>query len=155
MDALTDIREIAPTDAALAPLIARHLEIMYASSPACSVHAMDGARLAEAGVRFFAVFDKGEAVAMGALKPLSGNAGELKSMHVRADRRGAGLADVILARLLDAAGEAGMTQVNLETGSQDAFKPARAFYARHGFTFCPPFEGYAPDPASVFMTRAV
>ncbi|MDJ0639304.1 MAG: GNAT family N-acetyltransferase [Paracoccaceae bacterium] len=155
MDALTNIREVAPTDPALEPLIARHLEIMYASSPACSVHAMDGERLAEAGVRFFAVFEDGEAVAMGALKPLSGNAGELKSMHVRADRRGAGLADSILTRLLDAARQAGMVRVNLETGSQDAFEPARAFYSRHGFTFCPPFEGYVEDPASVFMTRAV
>jgi len=111
--------------------------------------------MAEAGVRFFAAFDGEDAVAMGALKTLSGTEGELKSMHVRSDRRGSGLADAILSRLLEVAEQSGMTRVNLETGSQDAFKPARAFYARYGFTFCAPFEGYVEDPASVFMTREI
>lgn len=149
------IREVSPTDPVVLPLIERHLTLMRASSPACSVHAMDSGRLAEARARFFAVFDGAEAVAMGALKRLSGTHGELKSMHVRDDRRGAGLADGILERLIDVAREAGLTRLSLETGSQDAFAPARAFYARHGFAFCDPFEGYAPDPASVFMTRAI
>lgn len=156
MDALdADIREVAPTDSAILPLIERHLILMYASSPACSVHAMDAARLSEPGVRFFAVFDGEEAVAMGALKTLSRGEGELKSMHVREDRRGGGLADAILYRLLEAARASGMTQVSLETGSQDAFLPARAFYTRHGFDYCAPFEGYTEDPNSVFMTRMV
>ena len=152
---MTDIRRVEPTDPLLAPLIARHLELMYASSPACSVHAMDAAAMAEAGVRFFAVVDNGDAIAMGALKHLSASHGEVKSMHVRADRRGEGLADAILRHILDAAREAGLTQVSLETGSQEAFAPARAFYSRHGFALCPPFEGYTEDPNSVFMTRRV
>lgn len=152
---MTDIREIVPTDPTLAPLIERHLQLMYASSPACSVHAMDASSLAEAGVRFFAVFENGEAVAMGALKTLPSGGGELKSMHVRSDRRGEGLADIVLERLLAAAGEAGLVRVSLETGSQDAFAPARAFYVRHGFETCPPFEGYADDPNSVFFTRTL
>ncbi len=153
MDALTDIREVAPTDPALAPLITRHLDLMYAQSPGCSVHAMDASSLADAGVRFFAAFEDGEAVAMGALKPLAGATGELKSMHVRMDKRGGGLADAILERLLTTAGTLGMHQIYLETGSQAEFAPARAFYTRHGFGLCPPFEGYTEDPASVFMTR--
>lgn len=149
------IREVRPTDPVVLPLIERHLELMHASSPACSVHAMDAARLAEAGVRFFAVIDGGEAVAMGALKRLGDAEGEVKSMHVRGDRRGAGLADAILSRILDEAKADGLTRVNLETGSQDVFGPARAFYARHGFSLCAPFEGYVEDPNSVFMTREV
>ena len=156
MDPLTfDIREVAPTDAAIAPLIERHLTLMYASSPACSVHAMDASSLSEAGARFFAAFDGEDAVAIGALKILSEDHGELKSMHVRDDLRGAGLADAMLVRLIDAAAGAGLTRVSLETGSQEAFAPARAFYARNGFVFCAPFEGYVEDAASVFMTRAI
>ena len=116
---------------------------------------MDAASLAEAGVRFFAVLDGHDAVAMGALKSLSFGGGELKSMHVRSDRRGEGLADAILAKLLEAARDSGMAQVSLETGSQEAFAPARAFYSRHGFEFCAPFEGYVEDPSSVFMTRSL
>lgn len=152
---MTDIRGVDPTDPALAPLISRHLDLMYASSPACSVHAMDAAAMTEAGVTFFAAIEGGEAVAMGALKRLSATHGEVKSMHVRADRRGTGLADAILERLLEAARAAGFLKVSLETGSQNAFAPARAFYSRHGFAPCPPFEGYAEDPNSVFMTRSL
>ncbi len=152
---MTEVREVAPSDPALLPLIERHLELMYASSPACSVHAMDAGRLAEAGVRFFAILDGREAVAMGALKSLAGSDGEVKSMHVRADHRGGPFADAILTRLLGVARETGMARVSLETGSQEAFAPARAFYARHGFSTCRPFEGYVEDPNSVFMTLAL
>jgi putative acetyltransferase len=72
------ILEAPPTDPAVLPLIERHLTLMYASSPACSVHAMDAASLAGAGARFFVVFDSGEAVAMGSVKRLSETHGEVK-----------------------------------------------------------------------------
>ena len=153
MDALTDIWEIAPTDPAILPLIERHTRFAHAHSPACSVHTMSADELVSSGSQFFAVIENGEAVAMGALKKLSGSGGELKSMHVREGRRGDGLADAILSKIIEAARLIGMSSLYLETGSQDAFKPARAFYLRHGFDYCPPFEGYVEDPASVFMTR--
>ncbi len=132
-----------------------HLDLMRASSPACSVHAMDADGLERSNVLFVAVFDSDEAVAIGALKALDGTHGELKSMHVRQDRRGQGLADLILDRLLDEARTAGMERVSLETGSQETFGAARAFYGRNGFTTCSPFAGYTADPNSFFMTRAL
>ena len=49
----------------------------------------------------------------------------------------------------------GLTRISLETGSFDHFAPARRLYARHGFTDCPPFADYRPDPNSVFMTLAL
>ena len=113
---------------------------------------MEGDDLARSGARFFAVLDGDEGIAMGALKRLSGPHGEIKSMHVRKDHRGGGLADQVLQHLLSVAREDALERVSLETGSQDVFFPARNFYARHGFSTCPPFEGYAPDPNSVFMT---
>lgn len=152
MDALIPV-EMAPTDPRASPLVDRHLALMRSQSPACSVHAMAAADMAEARVRFFAILDGGRAVAMGALKRLSGGQGEIKSMHVRDDLRGRGLADRILGQLLAAAAEEGLTRLSLETGSQPAFAAARAFYARHGFVPCAPFEGYREDPNSVFMTR--
>ena len=156
MDALTyNIRQIAPTDPAVRPLIEAHLELMWASSPACSVHAMQAEEMAEAGVMFYAVFDGAEAVAMAALKVLSGTGGEIKSMHVREGWRGRGLADQMLQHLISVARASGIERLSLETGSQDVFAAARMFYRRHGFELCPPFEGYVKDPASVFMTRAI
>ena len=156
MDPLTAvIHETDPADPRVAALIETHLTLMRASSPACSVHAMDAERLSEAGAWFFAIFENETAIAMGALKRLSGPAGEVKSMHVRQHMRGRGLANRVLLHLLGVARADGMARVFLETGSQPVFAPARAFYARHGFTECPPFEGYAPDPNSVFMTRVL
>ncbi len=153
MDALTpDIRAVTPTDPIILPLIDRHLTLMRASSPACSIHAMEAGDMAEAGVQFFASFEGATPVAMGALKRISETHGELKSMHVVEERRGVGLADAILSRLLDEARVAGLGRVSLETGSQPVFVAARAFYLRHGFSFCAPFEGYVEDPNSVFMT---
>ena len=116
---------------------------------------MDASALAEANVRFFAALEAEEAVAMGALKTINADHGELKSMHVRSDRRGAGLADAILEYLFRAARDAGLARVSLETGSQEPFAPARAFYGRNGFNTCRPFEGYVEDPNSVFMTRVL
>jgi putative acetyltransferase len=67
-----------------------------------------------------------------------------------ARRRGAGSA--MLAHLIAEARGTGLSRLSLETGSRDFFIPARAMYARHGFVECEPFEGYRPDPNSVFMT---
>lgn len=116
---------------------------------------MDAADLEEAGVRFFAVIETDAAIAIGALKAVDETHGELKSMHVRQDRRGQGLAEIILARLQEAAKEAGMVRVSLETGSQEVFGAARAFYGRNGFTTCGPFGTYLPDPNSFFMTKTL
>lgn len=156
MDTLNqDIREIRPDDPAVASLIDGHLALMRASSPACSAHAMDPGALVAAGVRFFVLTEAGRPVAIGALKRVSADHGELKSMHVARAARGRGLARRMLAHLLRTAREAGYDRVSLETGSQDAFRPARALYAAEGFRECGPFEGYRPDPNSVFMTRAI
>lgn len=111
--------------------------------------------MADSGVQFFAAFVDDAPVAMGALKRITADHGELKSMHVVEDRRGQGLADAILFRLLDEARKAGLTRVSLETGSQPVFQAAHKFYQRHEFAECPPFEGYVEDPHSVFMTRTV
>lgn len=150
-----DIRAVSPNDPEILPLIRTHLELMHASSPACSVHAMDADDLEQSDAQFFAAYENDVPVAMGALKTLTAYCGELKSMHVRETHRGHGLAHAILERLIGAAREAGLNKVSLETGSQDVFIPARAFYKRHGFEFCGPFEGYVLDPNSVFMTREI
>ncbi|MDP9904620.1 hypothetical protein [Arthrobacter bambusae] len=44
-------------------------------------------------------------------------------------------------------------RICLETGTDEFFAPARHLYARNGFTECPPFADYTPDPNSVFMER--
>lgn len=43
--------------------------------------------------------------------------------------------------------------LSLETGSMDAFEPARRLYGSFEFQYCKPFSDYIEDPNSVFMTK--
>ena len=74
-------------------------------------------------------------------------------MRVAPAHRGTGLARRLLEQLLTEARRRGYRRLSLETGSMEFFAPARALYARHGFTACGPFGPYREDPHSVFMTR--
>ena len=106
-------------------------------------------------ITFLVMREAGEPVGMGALKRLSGSGGEIKSMHVLAERRGQGLSRLMLQALVAEARAGGMTRLSLETGAQDSFRAARALYAGAGFAECGPFEGYGADPNSVFMSRSL
>lgn len=61
----------------------------------------------------------------------------------------------MLRCVIMAAGRRSYTRLSLETGSMEAFAPARALYSSFGFELCDPFADYVPDPNSVFMTRAL
>ena len=59
---------------------------------------------------------------------------------------------MMLEHILATAQERGYGRINLETGTQDGFIPARTLYQRYGFVQCPPFADYFEDPNSVCMT---
>ena len=148
---------IAPEDPALADLIARHAAESARHYPAESNHHLDGAALAAQGAILFAgrLGPDGPVRAMGGYAPLSATEAEIKSMHVDAALRGQGAGSRILSLILDHARASGMRRLWLETGSRPASAPARQLYEKAGFTPCPPFGTYRPDPMSVFMTRAL
>lgn len=127
---------------------------MQADTPPESIHMLPREALAGRGMTFLVLRLEGRPVGMGALKPLTGG-GEIKSMHVLAERRGCGLSRLLLDALMAHARAVGMDRLWLETGAQPSFAAARALYAGAGFSLCAPFEGYGPDPNSVFMTRAL
>jgi putative acetyltransferase len=88
----------------------------------------------------------------GALKRLSADHGEVKSMHIIESKRGKGIGSAMLRHIMAAARAQAMSRLSLETGSWDYFQPARAPYRKHGFVECAPFGRYLPDPNSVFMS---
>ncbi|MFZ5709461.1 MAG: GNAT family N-acetyltransferase [Pseudomonadota bacterium] len=156
MDALTTtIAPESPLGADLTPLFERHTAAMHAETPPESIHMMAPSELTIPEVSFFVMREDGRAVGMGAFKRLSGTHAEIKSMHVLAEFRGRGLSRMMLDRLIDEARVAGMIRLSLETGAEPGFLPARMLYVTAGFRDCPPFEGYGPDPNSVFMTREI
>ncbi len=149
------IAEEHPLTPDLALLFERHTADMHADTPPESIHMMDKGALAAPGIRFFVLRDEGVPLAMGAYKRIDATHAEIKSMHVLAEARGRGLSKAMLDHLLAAAAADGFVRMSLETGVQPTFVAARALYERAGFRECPPFEGYGPDPNSVFMTKAL
>ncbi|SOC15561.1 GNAT family N-acetyltransferase [Rhodobacter maris] len=142
-----------PVQEDLALLHRRHTAAMQADTPPESIHMLPASALAAPGIWFYVLREAGVALGMGALKRIDAGHAEIKSMHVLSEARGRGLAQAMLAHLLAEARRLGFARLSLETGAQDSFSPARALYLAAGFMPCPPFEGYRPDPMSVFLTR--
>lgn len=146
------IEQANPSAPDAAAMIARHVALMASQSPEGSCHVLDGSGLDSPDVAFFLLRHAGVAIGMGALKTLSDGALELKSMHTVAESRGSGAGRAMLDFLLDRARSQGASSIYLETGSTSDFLPARRLYETYGFAECGPFEGYAEDPWSTFMS---
>jgi putative acetyltransferase len=133
-------------------LMQRHTADMHADTPPESIHMMDASQLANPNISFFVMRDTGVPIGMGAFKRIDDSHAEIKSMHILAEKRGAGLSKKMLDHLIAEARVSGFQRLSLETGVQPTFIAARALYAKAGFVECPPFEGYKADPNSVFLT---
>ncbi len=147
--------EIRPDDlssAEMADLIAVHARTMLAASPPESCHFLPIEGLRQPSVSVWSMWEEGGLIGCGALKDLGDGTGEIKSMHTREALRGRGLGRVMLEFILGEARRRGYTALWLETGSMDAFIPARRLYEAYGFTCCGPFGDYVDDPNSTFMT---
>jgi len=149
------IREDDLTGPEITALLVLHLGEMHRWSPPESVHAMPIERLRESDVTFYTAWDGNRLAACGALKQLSPDHGEFKSMRAHPDYRGRGAGKAILHHLLAEARARGYTRVSLETGRPEPFLPARRLYESHGFAECPPFGAYVADDFSICMTRTL
>jgi putative acetyltransferase len=143
------------TGAKVVALIGEHLQSMLQESPPESVHALNLEQLRQPNVTFWSAWEQDELLGCGALKELDGRHGEIKSMRTAASHRRKGVARNVLQHIFEEAGRRGYERLSLETGSSDAFAPARALYESFGFHYCEPFADYAKDPNSVFMTKVL
>jgi putative acetyltransferase len=139
-------------DARVLDLLRVHLTSSRANTAPGSAHALDLAGLQAPGISFWTVWDGDALLGCGALKRLSADHGEVKSMHTVLAVRRQGIGSAMPRHIVATARARGMSRLSLETGSWDHFVPARALYARHGFVECGPFADYVLDPNSVFMT---
>ncbi|CUH75313.1 GNAT family N-acetyltransferase [Tropicibacter naphthalenivorans] len=144
----------APTPAFEA-LVDTHTTFCDGTAPAESCHRLPVSRLFTPDITVWVVQEGETAIGMGALKQLSEDDGEIKSMHTRASARGQGIAKAMLGTIIAAAKAKGLKTLWLETGVHPDFAAARALYKAHGFTECAPFGDYVLDPHSVFMTKAL
>jgi putative acetyltransferase len=137
----------------IAALLREHLHGMTLHSPPESIHALDLDALKKPGITFWTAWDGPELLGCGALKEIDQFHAEIKSMRTATQHLKKGVASTLLNHIIDEASKHGYTRLSLETGSMDAFLPARTLYAKYGFTDCEPFAGYILDPNSTFMTK--
>lgn len=133
-------------------LLEAHLQHMIAITPPGSVHALDLDALKSPQVSFWSVWEGVSLLGCGALKRLDRCHAEIKSMRTASAHMGRGVASHLLKFILDEARKSNYQHVSLETGSFDAFIPARKLYEKFGFSYCGPFADYVQDSNSVFMT---
>lgn len=133
-------------------LLQQHLDDMYATSPPESVHALDLDKLRGPDITFWTAWQQQDLLGCGALKTLSAQHGEIKSMRTARQHLRQGVAAQMLEHIIQQAKVLGLTRLSLETGSHAFFQPAIALYKANGFGFCEPFAHYKADPNSKFMT---
>lgn len=129
-----------------------HLLSSRAETAPGNAHALDLDGLQSADISFWTIWDADMLLGMGALKRLSADHGEVKSMHTVQSVRRRGVGSAMLRHIIASARAGGMSRLSLETGSWHYFQPARTLYKSHGFVESPSFGDYVPDPNSVFMS---
>jgi putative acetyltransferase len=140
---------------AIIALLHEHLREMHEISPPESVHALDVAELRAPDITFWTVWVGEELAGCGALKELTPEHGEIKSMRTVRSFRRRGVGSAMVQHIVEEARGRGYRMLSLETGSQEHFVPAQNLYASFGFEECGCFADYADDPNSVFMTLSL
>jgi len=138
---------------AVARLLQEHLQSLSAISPPESMHALNIAALRKPEVTFWSVWEGEELIGCGALKALDTQHAEIKSMRTAPAHLRKGVGSSLLQHIINEARRRNYRRLSLETGSMDAFEPARRLYVKFGFSLCGPFADYVEDPNSVFLTR--
>jgi putative acetyltransferase len=140
------------SDPRVVDLLHIHLNSARAETAPGSAHALNVTGLQSPDISFWTIWEDETLLGFGALKWLSADHGEVKSMHTAQAMRGKGVGSAMLRHIIATARARGMSRLSLETGSWEYVRPARELYRGHGFVECPPFADYVLDPNSVFMS---
>jgi putative acetyltransferase len=140
------------SDSRVIDLLHTHLTSAHAETAPGSAHALDITELQSPNVSFWTIREGEVLLGIGALKRLSPDHGEVKSMYTAKSVRRRGVGGTMLRHIIASARKYGMSRLSLETGSWEYFRPAQALYRSLGFVECVPFADYLPDSNSVFMS---
>lgn len=139
-------------DARVQALVALHQRLAREATAAGFAFALDLSGLRVPAIRFFGAWDGETLLGVGALKRMSADHGEVKSMHTAQAARRRGVGAAMLRHIIGAARAAGMARVSLETGTSAYFQAAVALYLAEGFAPCGPFGDYAASAENRFLT---
>jgi len=124
-------------------LLDLHVRTAHENSPPGAAFALDLSGLRDPAVTLWSAWEGKTLLGLGGLKALEPEHGEVKSMRTAPGQLRQGVAAALLAHLIGEARARGWTRLSLETGTNEAFAPARALYERAGFGPSAAFGGYA------------
>ena len=136
-------------------LLIRHFKELRLVSPEGSAHVLDIPGLKVSSIKFWSVWEKDTLLGCGALKFLSENHGEFKSIRIVDDFRKKGYGFKIINHLIEEAKKLNIEKLSLETGSGNFFLSARKLFQKVGFKICTPFAHYKEDSNSCYMSLEI
>ncbi len=139
----------------LAQVLKAHWLFCTSSTPIEHVYALDASKLFAPDITVFGARIDGELAGVGAIRKLDGEHAELKSMHTLAKSRGLGVGKAMVAHIEDFARSSGIKRMSLETGTNEAFKPARELYKSLGYRSCEAFGDYVLSEDNMCMTKLI
>ena len=139
----------------LAHILQAHWLFCTSSTPIEHVYALDASKLFSPDITVFGARIDGEIVGVGAIRKLDAHHAELKSMHTLAKSRGSGVGRAMVAHIEDFARSSGIERMSLETGTNEAFKPARELYKYLGYNSCDAFGDYVLSEDNMCMTKLI
>jgi len=139
----------------LAQILQSHWLFCTSSTPIEHVYALDASKLFSPDITVFGARIDGELVGVGAIRKLDVHHAELKSMHTLAEFRGLGIGKAMVAQIEDFARSSGIERMSLETGTNEAFKPARELYKSLRYNRCDAFGDYVLSEDNICMTKLI
>tara|TARA_Y100000992_G_scaffold260705_1_gene195759 strand:- start:1202 stop:1660 length:459 start_codon:yes stop_codon:yes gene_type:complete len=133
-------------------LLIKHFIELKTVSPKGSTHVLDIEGLKHPSIKFWSLWDNDELIGCGALKFLSKDHGEFKSIRIADRFRGKGLGKNIIQHLIDKSKILKINKLSIETGAGNFFAPARKLFLNFGFKSCEPFAHYKVDPNSCYFS---
>ena len=139
----------------LGQILKAHWLFCTSSTPIEHVYALDASKLFSPDITVFGARIDGELVGVGAMRRLDTEHAELKSMHILTKSRGLGVGKAMVAHIEEFARRSGIERMSLETGTNEAFRPARELYKSLGYQSCDAFGDYVLSEDNMCMTKSI
>ena len=136
-------------------LLTKHFIELRAASPEGSAHVLDIPGLKVPSIKFWSLWNQEKLIGCGALKFLSKDHGEFKSIRIHDNYRKQGQGINVINHLINEAKKLKIKRLSIETRAGDFFLPARKLFEKTGFTVCGPFAHYKKDVNSVYLTMLI
>jgi putative acetyltransferase len=136
-------------------LLTKHFIELRAASPEGSAHVLDIPALKHFSIKFWSLWENNELFGCGALKFLSEDHGEFKSIRIDDRFRAKGNGIRLINHLIDEAKKLNIKKLSIETGAGNFFEPARKLFKNCDFKPCEPFAHYKKDVNSLYLTKLI